>query len=61
MDGLRFYVPVQEVIEQAQPPAHMSADWLCDPLALGLMIFSLRVYERLRELKHAGNPGSGKQ
>ncbi|MCU1338831.1 MAG: hypothetical protein JWO19_4412 [Bryobacterales bacterium] len=48
---------VDNVIADAQPAAHLSCDWLSDPMALGLMFFPLATYERLRELRNA-NPGS---
>lgn len=63
MDGVRrqpknaeirvpVYIPLQDVIDQAQPHIHFSCDWLSDPLALGLLIFRLGIYRQMEELQH---------
>lgn len=41
---------VDHAIQLAQPPMHLSCDWIDDPMGLGLMFFPLHTYERLREL-----------
>jgi len=62
MDGLKlrsegktvhlpFYIPVQNVIDNAQPPEHLSCDWLSDPLAFGIYLFPLEIYRKMEELK----------
>jgi hypothetical protein len=43
---------VDNLIDGAQPPAHLSCDWLTDPLAHGIQVFPVRTYEILRELAH---------
>ena len=56
-----FYVVMQAHMNSANPPTHMSCDDLRDPMAFGLLLFPVRTYERLQELNHARNPGSGNQ
>lgn len=49
---LTVRTPVLDVIEDAQPPMHMSCDWLGQ---FDILIFPRAVYERIRELKANGN------
>lgn len=51
MDGVSFYVPVQYVIDSAQPPAHMSCDWLKITHLFRPLIFPLEIYRKMEELK----------
>lgn len=55
---LRIRQPLSEFIDEVNPPVHLSCDFLGDPLALGLTLYPVIVYERIRELKHGSNPSS---
>lgn len=46
-----FYSEIHQAINAASPPAHMSADYLNDPLGCGLLMYAPRVYKRIEELK----------
>lgn len=46
-----FYFAVRSLIDNANPRAHLSRPYGRNPLALGLMIYPLRVYETIRKLK----------
>lgn len=54
MDGIRIpvYVAVVEIIDSAQPPVYLSADWLKVPLPFGIMIFPLEIYRKMEALQH---------
>lgn len=60
-----FFVPQDRLTELAfvlvmrnNPPSHMSCDWLRDPLALGLRMHSLKVYQTMEEINER-NSSSG--
>jgi len=56
---MTILIPIADVIENAQVPAHMSCDWWPrDPLAFGLVIFPLVVYRKMEELKHVQHSSS---
>lgn len=45
---------VEAAVLSANPPAHMACDWLTDlsdPLALGLVLHPVRVYQTIEKLK----------
>lgn len=46
-----FYGAVHIIIDQASPRSYMSADFVADPMAFGLVIYPPRVYETIRKLK----------
>jgi hypothetical protein len=50
--------PLDEFIDEQQPLRHFSCDWLSDPLALGLIIFPLKIYEKMRQLRNGTNSSS---
>ena len=55
MDGIvrvPVYIALSDVIESAQPRVHHSCDWLSDPLAMGLLIFPLHIYEKMEALQN---------
>ncbi len=56
MDGveatLTIRQPVSEFFNQEQPRNPFRCDWISDPLALGLVIFPLAIYEKMRQLRH---------
>jgi hypothetical protein len=43
----QFYGAMKFAIDRAQPPAHMSCDYLDDPLGMGLLIFRLEIYRQM--------------
>lgn len=48
---LRYQQPLSEFIDGINPPVHLSCDFLGDPLAFGIQIFPLRVYEVMNKLR----------
>lgn len=43
---------VEASVATSNPPWHRSCDWLRNPLALGLTLWPLCVYEKIRSLQH---------
>lgn len=50
---------VDDFIDNEQPRPPFRCDWITDPLALGLVIFPLAIYEKMRQLKHVQDSSSG--
>lgn len=46
-----FYRAMDVAIDRASPPAHMSADFLGDRLAFGMVVYPPKVYAVIRQLK----------
>jgi hypothetical protein len=66
MDGvseatLTIRQPLHEFIDDQQPLCHFCCDWLSNPLALGLIIFPLKIYEKMRQLRNGTSSGSRNQ
>jgi hypothetical protein len=53
-----FYRALDTIINRASPPAHMSADFMGDPLTFGLVLYLPRVYETIRKLKEQNDATS---
>jgi hypothetical protein len=51
-----FYRVVKNTIDQANPYCHMSCDFLSDPLAFGIFVFPVKVYETIRSLRNGNDP-----
>ena len=49
---LTWRVPVADLIDEEQPRNPFRCDWIRNPLALGLLIFPLEIYEKMRQLRH---------
>jgi len=52
LDGVKIWVSIADLIEQAQPPVHMSCDWLNDRLIFGIQIFRLEIYRQMEALQN---------
>lgn len=47
-----FYEEMQTLIDGASPRPHMSCDFMGDRLAFGVLLFPVRVYEKIEELRN---------
>jgi hypothetical protein len=53
-----FYKGLNGFIAQQSPRAHLSCDYLKNPLRMGVMIFPLAIYRKMEELKHGRDSSS---
>lgn len=62
MDGvIKVRQPLNDFFDEQQPRNPFRCHWVRDVLALGLIMFPVRIYEKMRQLRDGTSTGSRNQ